>query len=37
MAEHGYRRADQFARDFKRHFGVSPKRARALADEGREQ
>ena len=35
MAEHGYRRADQFARDFKRHFGVSPKQARALADEGR--
>jgi AraC-like DNA-binding protein len=36
MAEHGYRRADQFARDFKRHFGVSPKQVRALTDEGRE-
>jgi len=31
-ATHGYTRPDQFARDFKQHFGVSATQARTLAD-----
>ena len=32
-AAHGYRRPDQFARDFKQQFDVSPKQARSLASQ----
>src|SRR2546423_2768054 len=31
IIKHGYRRPDQFSRDFTEHFGVSPKKARQLA------
>jgi len=35
MTEYGYLRPDQFARDFKRHFGVSPTQVRGTAARGR--
>jgi AraC-like DNA-binding protein len=31
ISGHGYRRSDQFARDFKQLFGVSPTQVRRLA------
>jgi AraC-like DNA-binding protein len=33
IAAHGYLRPDQFARDFKQHFGVSATQARRLASQ----
>jgi AraC-like DNA-binding protein len=33
ISAHGYRRPDQFARDFKQHFGVSAKQVRRLASQ----
>jgi AraC-like DNA-binding protein len=33
IAAHGYLRPDQFARDFKQHFGVSPTQIRRLASQ----
>jgi AraC-like DNA-binding protein len=35
IAGHGYRRSDQFARDFKQHFGVSATHVRRLAGQQR--
>jgi AraC-like DNA-binding protein len=33
IAAHGYLRPDQFARDFKQHFGLSATQARRLANQ----
>ncbi len=33
ISAHGYRRPDQFARDFKQHFGISAKQVRRLASQ----
>jgi AraC-like DNA-binding protein len=33
IAAHGYLRPDQFARDFKQHFGISATQARRLANQ----